>query len=216
MSSRILHRDGKIILPRTKIHARRKYADFIKSVGVEKAKGTIAAEGYSMITNILHTDNGYDDLSNTDRKKMRQRELKAMVDDYFSWAKLKYTQVTRGSVIGKALAYSINQEEYLRTFLNDGKVPSDNNYAEQAIRPFTIARKNFVLMESSKGASASAMIFSIAETAKANQLNTYEYFELLLTELSKHQDDRDMRFLDDLLPWSKNVQEKCPSRLKKS
>ena len=198
------------------IHARRKYADFIKSVGAEKAKGTIAAEGYSMITDILHTDNGYDDLSNTDRKKMRQRELKEKVDAYFEWAKLKYTQVTHNSVIGKALAYSIHQEKYLRTFLNDGKVPPDNNYAEQAIRPFTIARKNFVLMESSRGASASAMIFSIAETAKANQLNTYEYFELLLTELPKHQDDKDLRFLDDLLPWSKKVQEKCPSRFKKS
>ena len=114
------------------------------------------------------------------------------------------------------MAYSINQEEYLRTFLKDGKVPPDNNYAEQAIRPFTIARKNFVLMESSKGASASAMIFSIAETAKANQLNTYEYFELLLTEIPKHQDDKDLHFLDDLLPWSKAVQEKCPSRFKKS
>ena len=198
------------------IHARRKYADFIKSVGTEKAKGTIAAEGYSMITDILHTDNGYDDLSNTDRKKMRQRELIAKVDDYFAWVKLKYGQVTHNSVIGKALAYSINQEQYLRAFLKDGKVPPDNNYAEQAIRPFTIARKNFVLMESSKGATASAMIFSIAETAKANHLNTYEYFELLLTELPKHQDDKNLRFLDDLLPWSKNVQEKCPSRCKKS
>ncbi len=147
---------------------------------------------------------------------MRQRELSEKVDAYFEWAKLKYTQVTHNSVIGKALAYSINQEEYLRTFLNDGKVPLDNNYAEQAIRPFAIARKNFVLMESSRDASSSAMIFSIAETAKANQLNTYEYFELLLTEIPKHQDDKDLRFLDDLLPWSKTVQEKCPSRFKKS
>ena len=198
------------------IHARRKYAEFIKSIGVEKAKGTVAAEGYAMITDILHTDNGYDDLSNTDRKKMRQRELKEKVDAYFEWAKLKYSQVTHSSIIGKALAYSINQEEYLRTFLNDGKVPPDNNYAEQAIRPFTIARNNFLLMESSKGATASAMIFSIAETAKANQLNTYEYFEMLLTELPKHQGDKDLRFLDDLLPWSKTAQEKCPSRFKKS
>jgi hypothetical protein len=71
-------------------------------------------------------------------------------------------------------------------------------------------------MESSRGASSNAMIFSIAETAKANQLNTYEYFELLLTEIPKHQDDKDLRFLDDLLPWSKTVQEKCPSRFKKS
>ena len=130
--------------------------------------------------------------------------------------KLKYTQVTHNSAIGRALAYSINQEEYLRMFLTDGKIPMDNNYAEQAIRPFTIARKNFVLMESDHGAKASAMIFSIAETAKANSLNTYEYFEHLLSEIPKHQNDKDLKFLDDLLPWSKTVQKKCPSRFKKS
>lgn len=198
------------------IHARRPFAEFIKSVGVEAAKGSIAAEAYSMITEIMHIDNGFDDLSNRDRKKQRQLVLQEKVDDYFAWAKLKYSQVTHNSVIGKALAYSINQEEYLRKFLTDGRVPMDNNYAEQAIRPFTIARKNFVLMESDNGAKASAMIFSLAETAKANSVNTYEYFELLLSEIPKHMDDHDLRFLDDLLPWSKNVQEKCPSRFKKS
>ena len=57
-------------------------------------------------------------------------------------------QVTHNSTIGKALAYSINQEDYLRVFLSDGNVPMDNNYAEQAIRPFTIGRKNFIMIES--------------------------------------------------------------------
>ena len=198
------------------IHARRPFADFIKSVGAETAKGSIAAEAYSMITEIMHLDNGFDDLSNTDRKKQRQRVLKDKVAAYFEWVKLKYSQVTHNSVIGKALAYSINQEEYLKIFLSNGKVPMDNNYAEQAIRPFTIARKNFVLMESSNGAKASAILFSLAETAKANGLNTYEYFELLLTEIPKHMEDKNLKFLDNLLPWSKSVQAKCPSRLKKS
>lgn len=198
------------------IHARRPFADFIKSVGAETAKGSIAAEAYSMITEIIHLDNGFDDLSNTDRKKQRQRVLKDKVAAYFEWVKLKYSQVTHNSVIGKALAYSINQEEYLKIFLSNGKVPMDNNYAEQAIRPFTIARKNFVLMESSNGAKASAILFSLAETAKANGLNTYEYFELLLAEIPKHMEDKNLKFLDNLLPWSKSVQAKCPSRLKKS
>ena len=72
----------------------------------------------------------------------------------------------------------------------------DNNYAEQAIRPFTIGRKNFVLIESSNGARASAMIYSLVETAKANYLNIYQYLELLL--------------------WAPGIQEKCPSRYKKS
>lgn len=92
----------------------------------------------------------------------------------------------------------------------------DNNYAEQAIRPFTIGRKNFVLIESSNGARASAMIYSLVETAKTNQLNVYKYFELLLTEIPKHMNDTSLDFIDDLLPWALSVQKTCPSRFKKS
>ena len=198
------------------IHARRPYAEFIKSVGTTAAKGSVAAEGYSMITEIMHIDNEFDDLSNSDRKKQRQHVLKDKVDAYFEWVKNKYNQVTHNSVIGKALAYSINQEKYLRMFLTDGKIPMDNNYAEQAIRPFTIARKNFVLIESSHGAKASAILFSLAETAKANGINTYDYFNLLLTEIPEHQNDTNLDFLDKLLPWSPSVQKKCPSKFKKS
>lgn len=169
-----------------------------------------------MITKIMHIDNSFDYLTNRDRKKQRQLILKEKVDAYFEWAKLKYTQVTHNSTIGRALAYSLNQEEYLRTFLNDGKVPMDNNYAEQVVRPFTIARKNFVLIDSLKGATASSMLFSLAETAKANELNTYQYFELLLTEIPKHVENKNLNFLNNLMPWSKPIQQKCPSKYKKS
>ena len=197
------------------IHARRPFADFIKSVGLKTAKGTVAQEAYDMITDILHTDNEFDDLSNTDRKKQRQAKLQEKVDAYFEWVKQKYNQVTHNSAIGKALAYSINQEKYLRVFLTDGMIPPDNNYAEQAIRPFTIGRKNFVLMESDNGAKASAMLYSLVETAKANEVNTYQYLELLLTEIPMHMDDDNLKFLDELLPWSPRVQKECPSRYKK-
>ena len=99
------------------------------------SKGSIAQEAYNMITEIMHIDNTFDDLSATERKKQRQLVLSEKVEAYFAWAKQKYSQVTHNSTIGKALAYSINQEEYLRVFLSDGHVPMDNNYAEQAIRP---------------------------------------------------------------------------------
>ncbi len=197
------------------IHARRPFADFIKSVGLKTAKGTVAQEAYDMITDILHTDNEFDDLSNTDRRKQRQTKLQEKVDAYFEWVKQKYSQVTHNSTIGKALAYSINQEKYLRVFLTDGMVPPDNNYAEQAIRPFTIGRKNFVLMESDNGAKASAMLYSPVETARANEVNTYQYLELLLTEILKHMDDNNLKFLDELLPRAPRVQRECPSRYKK-
>lgn len=198
------------------IHARRPFADIVKSLGSSNAKGTIAQEAYDFITEILHTDNDFDDLPVKDRKIQRQTKLSPKVDAYFEWVKHKYTQVGHSSSIGKALAYSINQEKYLRVFLSDGKIPPDNNYAEQAIRPFTIGRKNFNFMETDHGAKASAMIYSIIETAKANELNTYQYLELLLTELPKHAEDKNLAFLDSLLPWSSRVQKECPSKHKKS
>ena len=198
------------------IHARRPFADFIKSVGLTAAKGSIAQEAYDMITEMLRIDNTFDDLPVSDRKKQRQLVLSEKVDAYFAWTKQKYTQVTQNGSIGKALAYSINQEKHLRVFLSDGNIPMDNNYAEQAIRPFTLGRKNFVLIESSNGAKASAVLYSLVETAKANGLNTFEYFNLLLTEIPQHVDDNNLRFLDNLLPWSPLVQKACLSKYKKS
>ena len=94
-----------------------------------------------MITEMLHIDNEFNDLLSGDRLKQRQLVLSEKVDAYFAWVKRKYHQVTHNSTIGKALAYSIHQEPYLRTFLTDGDIPMDNNFAEQTIRPFTIGRK---------------------------------------------------------------------------
>ena len=85
----------------------------------------------------------------------------------------------------------------------------DNNSAERAIRPFTIGRKNWVNMFSTNGAQASAVIYSLVETARDNNIRVYDYLELLLTELPKHVDDKDNSFIQDLLPWSDNVQQKC-------
>ena len=186
-----------------RIHARRPFAEFIKSIkSKDAAKGSIAQQAYDMITAMMHDDNEFDDLPSEDRKNQRQLVLKDKVDAYFKWVKEKYTQVAHNGATGKALAYSINQEEYLRKFLDDGDIPMGNNLAEQAIRPFTISRKNFVIINTDHGAKASAMLYSLVETAKANNLNTYKYFEILPTVIPQHMDDKDRKFLDALLPWS--------------
>ena len=177
-----------------------------KYTGQDTAKGLIAQEAYSMVTEIIHIDNTFNDLSVTGRKKQHQLVLLEKVDAYFAWTKQKYSQVTHTNTIGKSLAYSINQEEYLRVFLSDGNVPMDNNYAEQAIRPFTIGRKNFVMIEFSNGAKASAILYSLVEATKANRINTFEYFNLLLTKIPQHMDGQDLRFIDDPFQWSPRVQ----------
>lgn len=103
--------------------------------------------------------------------------------------------------------YALNQERYLKVFLEDGDVPMDNNASERAIRGFCIGKKNWQVIDTIQGDRSSAIIYSIAETAKANGLKPYDYFEHLLTEIPKHMEDRDRSFLDDLLPWSNKLPE---------
>ena len=112
----------------------------------------------------------------------------------------------------KGINYCLNQEKYLRVFLTDSQIPLDNNLAEQAIRPFCIGKKNWKLIDTVQGAKASAILYSIVETAKTNDLNIYQYFKYLLTEITKHMDDTDLSFLDRLLPWSKDLPDICKKK----
>lgn len=96
--------------------------------------------------------------------------------------------------------------------MSNGNVPIDDSASERAIRPFTIGRKNWVLIDSIKGAQASADIYSIVETAKANNLNPYYYMDYLLTELPKLCDEDgniDTDKMDPLLPWADELPECC-------
>ena len=111
----------------------------------------------------------------------------------------------------EAFTYALNHEKYFWVFLTDGDVPMDNNASERAIRGFCVGMKNWQMIDTINGAKSSAIIYSIAETAKANHLKPYEYFEYLLTEIPKHLDDTDRSFLDDLVPWS----EKLPESIRK-
>lgn len=112
-------------------------------------------------------------------------------------------------------SFYLRLAQYLRVFLDNGNFPMDNNAAERAIRPFTVGRKNWVLIDTIKGAKASAVIYSLVETAKANNLRTYEYLELLLTKTPNHLDDKNFDYFENLMPWSDYVKERCHT-IKKS
>ena len=190
------------------VHAKRKFAELIKSLDPNNSDGIIAAEATKRISKIFHLDNKLDDLSKEERLKQRQLIIKPRVDKFFAWAKDAISKVPAEGSTAKGLQYCINQEEFLRVFLDNPDVPMDNNLAEQAIRPFTLGRKNWVTIASTEGAGASAVIYSLIETAKANNLRLFEYFEYLYTELAIHADDKNRDFIQDLLPWSDVVQEK--------
>ena len=190
-------------------HARRRFDEAAKALPKQKQKDSRAYLALTMIQAIYQEEKQLKDLPAGERKDRRQLSVKPMVEAYFTWVRENLPKVPPKSKTWEGFHYSLNQEKYLKVFLDDGEVPMDNNAAEQSIRGFCIGKKNWVMIDTIAGAKASAIIYSIAETAKANNLKPYDYFEYLLTEIPKHLDDTDRSFLDDLLPWSPSLPANC-------
>ena len=138
--------------------------------------------------------------------------VKPLVDAFFRWCTDSIGRVPPSSETAEGIRYCLNQEKYLRVFLADPRIPIDNNLAEQAIRPFCVGKKNWKLIDTVSGAEVSAMLYSIVETAKANDINIYQYFRHLLTEIPKHMEDTDLSFIENLLPWSEALPDICRKR----
>ena len=198
-------------------HARRDYTDSIKAADKsdpDAVKCSIAYQALSRISLIYKLEGTLKNLSPDERLKERQNAIKPLVEEYFTWVKkqLADTVVPPKGKTAEGLRYSVNQEKYLKVFLTDGNVPIDNSASERSIRTFCIGKKNWMFHDSIKGAQASAIIYSISETAKLNNLRPYYYFKHLLTELPKLCDDNgniDSTKLDHLLPWAKELPKEC-------
>lgn len=189
-------------------HAKRRFANVVKTLG-EASKGTFAQNAVGLIDSMYHFEKQYKDLSPEERLLKRQERILPLVDAFFAYLKNEGAKIAPKSKTGEGITYCLNQEGYLRVFLTDGAVPIDNNAAERAIRPFCLGKKNWVVIDTISGAKASAIWYSLAETAKANNLKPYEYFKYLLEEIITHGEFDDTGYLDDLLPWSEKVPERC-------
>jgi hypothetical protein len=183
-------------------HARRRYDEALKAVPKNEQKTSTAYKGLKLIQAIYTAENKLDDLSPAERQKERELVVRPLVEAYFAWVHKTMPHVLTNSKTYKGMQYSVNQEKYLKVFLEDGNVPIDNNAAERAIRPFCVGKKNWIMSDTISGAKASAMIYSLAETAKANNLKPYEYFKYLLEEIPEHMDDKNTDFVEKLLPWA--------------
>ena len=193
-------------------HARRDYADALKalkSTDKELAYETVAHKALELIGRIYKAEEVLRDLPSDERKARRHDEVLPHVEAYFTWVHDQDIAAVSSEKTRDGLRYSINQEKYLRVFLENGDIPIDNSATERAIRPFTIGRANWHIIDTVHGAQASAMIYSIVETAKANNLRIYEYLSYLLTEIPKHMDETNDDFLNDLMPWSGTLPAEC-------
>ena len=192
-------------------HARRGFADVVKAAGNdnESIKDSTAYKALQIIQTIYRYENSYKGLTPEKRLEERKRSVAPLVDAFFAYLRSSKDRVAPKSRTGKAIAYCLNQEKYLRVFLEDGYVPIDNNAAERGIRAFCQGKKNWYTIDTVRGAQSSAVIYSIAETARANNLKPYEYFKYLLEEIPKHGEFEDPSYLDDLLPWSGSLPDCC-------
>ena len=190
-------------------HARRRFDEAVKALPKAKQKDSRAYLALTMIQAIYREEKQLKELPPQERQNRRRLSVRPLVEAYFIWGRENLPKVPQKSKTREDFRYSLNQEKYLKVFLDDGEVPMDNNAAEQSIRGFCIGKKNWVMIDTVAGAKSSAIIYSIAETAKANNLKPYDYFEYLLTEIPRHLDDTDRAFLDDLLPWSPNFSANC-------
>jgi len=165
-------------------HARRKFNEAVKAQGSNKQSGR-AHRGLALIQKLYRIEKQARDLTPEGRHDHRQLHARPLLSELRRWLDAALPQVPPTSATGKALNYLNNEWDRLIRYLDDGRLEIDNNAAENAIRPFVVGRKNWLFSDSVKGVKASANLYSLIETAKANGLEPYAYLRYLFTELPK-------------------------------
>ena len=188
-------------------HLRRKFIEAIpKKTGTDEPL-TNAEIGRDYCNQLFEIERDLKHLSPAERRLKRLELEKPILEAFWCW--LENLNVLNGSALGKAVTYAKNQKKYMENYLLDGRCSISNNAAENAIRPFTVGRKNWLFADTPKGASASAAVYSIIETAKANGLNVYTYLEYLLLYMPDTDWRNNPEELDMLMPWAEDVQAEC-------
>ncbi|MGN9227021.1 IS66 family transposase [Catenibacterium mitsuokai] len=187
-------------------HARRKFYEALPA-DMKDASDTLAYTGLKKIAKLFAIEKEIDTFPPEDKVKIRQEKSKPLVDDFFSWCADAQNKSLTRSKIGKAIQYALNLEKGLRVYLDDGLVPMTNSLNERNIRPFTVSRKNWLFSASTKGADASASIFSLIETAKANRLSPFDYIEYILEIMPQIDIIQHPEKIDWFMPWSDQIKE---------
>ncbi|HBM66175.1 MAG TPA: IS66 family transposase, partial [Pseudomonas sp.] len=178
-------------------HARRK---FVEAQKVQpKGKTGRADIALNLINKLYGIERDLKEGSDEDRKLARQARSQPVLAQLKSWTKKTQPQVTSQNALGKAIGYLASNWSKLERYVEQGDLPIDNNAAERAIRPFVIGRKNWLFSDTPRGATASAQLYSLVETAKANGQEPYAWLRHALERLPQASSVEDY---EALLPWN--------------
>ena len=191
-------------------HLRRYYIDSIPLDNSGKEiPGSKGAEGREYVNLLFRLEKEISDLSYEDKKAKRQEASRALLDAFWSWVENTITIPTTNEKLTKALNYSLNHKNELEMFLEDGRLEISNNLCESHIRPFATARRAWLFADTPNGARANAVLYTLVETARANDLNVYAYLDYLLAEMPNADFCNHPEIIDDMLPWSDKLPESC-------
>jgi transposase len=189
-------------------HVRRKFDEALKSVPPEERNGLPSQKGLDFCNRLFALERSYEKMDTKERYEKRLEQSKPLVNEFYAWA--NSVSALPKSALGRALHYALEQRPYLENIFLDGRLELSNNRAERSIKPFVIGRKNWMFSATPKGARASAIIYSVIETAKENGLKPYEYLKYLLDTIPNATSNE----LNSLLPWSKSIPDRCKVEVK--
>jgi transposase len=181
-------------------HARRKFVEAMQAQ--PKGKTGKANWAIAHLKKLYRIENEIKARTVEEKQALRKEHAEPLLIEFKKWLDKSALQVPPKSAIGKAIAYSLNQWPKLIRYLEDGRLSIDNNRAERAIKPFVIGRKNWLFSNTARGAKASAILYSVIETAKANGLVPFDYLNYLLEELPRKPET-----IEHLLPWNVKLDE---------
>jgi transposase len=192
-------------------HARRKFHDasaVVKPADRKTGKRIAADEGLRLCNELFNLEKEFHDMTPGERYAARLDQSARKLDEFKAWLDKAALEVLPKTATGMAIAYCLAQWTKLTAFLLDGRLEIDNNRAERSIKPFVIGRKNWLFANTPKGATSSATLYSIVETAKENGLIPFEYVKYLLERLP-NVDTKAPAAIDQLLPWSQTLPDNC-------
>ena len=178
-------------------HVRRKFVDAQKVQ--PKGKVGRADVALTMINKLYGIERGLKEMTDEQRFAGRQEQSLPVLSQLKNWLEKTQPQVTTQSALGKAVNYLASNWNRLERYIEAGFLPIDNNAAERAIKPFVIGRKAWLFSDTPKGATASAQIYSLVETAKANGQEPYTWLRHVLERLPQAESVEDV---EALLPWN--------------
>ena len=170
----------------------------------EIGKKSMAAQGYKFCNRLFALERKLDKLNDAERQEQRRKKAAPIIDEYYAWI----GTITRPSgKLKEAVNYALNQKQYLCAFLDHGEIEISNNHVENAIRPFVVGRKGWLFSDTPDGAEATAIVYSLMETAKAINLRLEDYIQHLLKVMPERLVADPDADIDDLLPWTDNMQQ---------